>query len=278
MADCIIVVPCYNEAARLDVEAFRRFVAEDHPQRFLFVDDGSTDATLDVLRSLQASAPERFGVHALAHNRGKAEAVRQGILRALADSPAMVGFWDADLATPLDAIPEFCDVLEQNPGLQVVLGSRVRLLGRTIERRPERHAAGRIFATAASLVLGLPVYDTQCGAKLLRVGPEVRALFQRPFQTNWVFDVELLARFLRRRAPGGEPVESVLYELPLKQWRDVAGSKVRPRDFFKAFFELARIYWTYFRPGAAVGLRVLPSPESVASSKEADRPARRRAA
>ena len=219
-----IVVPCYNEAARLDLDAFLRFDAQGHPQRFLFVNDGSTDETIDLLDSLARRRPARFGIENLSCNSGKAEAVRRGVLRAMDEGAPLVGFWDADLATPLDVIPEFCRLFDADPELEIVLGSRVRLLGRRIERRATRHYLGRGFATAASLVLGLPVYDTQCGAKLFRAGEGMRSLFAVPFRSRWIFDVELLARLIRRRKAVGEAsVERGIYEYPLPEWRDVAG-------------------------------------------------------
>ena len=248
MANCTIVVPCYNEAARLNVDAFKRFAAQGFPQRFLFVNDGSTDGTRAMLETLRDSDSERFTLHDLPQNGGKAEAVRQGMLRALEGDPEFVGFWDADLATPLAAIPQFCDFLQQKPQLQILVGSRVKLLGRVIERRVLRHYLGRVFATAASMTLRLPIYDTQCGAKLFRATAEIRSLFEEPFRTGWVFDVELLARFLRgRRGNRAEPAEGAIYEWPLDEWRDVAGSKVKLWDFAKAFFELLTIYRTYMR-------------------------------
>lgn len=136
----------------------------------------------------------------------------------------------------------------------MVFGARVRLLGRAIERRAVRHYLGRVFATAASYVLGFAIYDTQCGAKLFRRSPEIQALFQQPFATRWLFDVEFLAR--RMQACRNTPlraIEHILYEYPLEEWRDVAGSKVKARDFVKAFFGLALIYWTYMRPYARTG-------------------------
>jgi glycosyltransferase involved in cell wall biosynthesis len=279
MDSCIIVVPCYNEGARLDTRAFQQFVARGYAPRFLLVNDGSTDDTAAVLDALRRWNPDRFEVCHLPRNMGKAEAVRQGVLRALDSRAESVGFWDADLATPLEAIPQFCELLRRNPRLQMVIGARVKLLGRLIERRVHRHYLGRLFATAASMVLRLPVYDTQCGAKLFRASVEIRALFEKPFCTNWIFDVELLARFIGGRKAGGlETVENSIYELPLTEWRDVAGSKVRPRDFFKSFFELARIYWTYLRPGAAPPAVSVPPAADVAGRQGDDSSRRHRAA
>ncbi len=250
MHRCVLVVPCHNEAQRLDAPRFARF-AQDHPHiGFVMVDDGSTDATGRVLRQLASRAAQSFRVLDLRRNLGKAEAVRLGMLQALDAGPEFAGYWDADLAAPLDEIHAFLSALDDDHKLQLILGSRVRLLGHRIDRNPARHVLGRAFATAASLALRLPVYDTQCGAKLFRTGPNLRLLLDTPFRTGWVFDVELLARLARIEAAGpssGAPGQG-WREIPLQSWRDVPGSKVRPAAFIRSFFELARIAWIYRRP------------------------------
>ena len=242
----LLVVPCYNEASRLDLAAFRAFAASDSSVAFLFVNDGSSDATVDRLRELEAGDREAFAVLDLPRNSGKAEAVRLGLGVAFKSNAGYVGYWDADLATPLDEIARFVSVLERLPGIEVVFGARVQLLGRSVRRSPVRHYLGRIFATAVSAVLGLPIYDTQCGAKLMRRTARLEAIFATPFGVNWTFDVELLARLIRARAGTDlPPAREVVYELPLERWHDVAGSKVKPTDFFVAFFEIGRIWYRY---------------------------------
>ncbi len=243
-----IVVPCYNEAGRLPVDAFREF-SDQHPEvRFLFVNDGSSDGTDAVLEALRRADPNHFSTLPQPRNRGKAETVRLGMLHALAQAPRYAGYWDADLATPLDEIPRFIGALEAHPERDVCFGARVQLLGRTIERRALRHYLGRVFATVASLMLELPVYDTQCGAKLFRSSPQTSALFAEPFCVSWTFDVELIARMKRDAAAGSEsdPGQRI-YELPLDRWRDVAGSKVKSGDFVKALLEMLRIWHKYLR-------------------------------
>ena len=247
-----IVVPCYNEAKRLDVERFRGFVQE-HPEiGFLFVDDGSTDRTAEVIGGLIAAAPRHFALHSQPRNGGKAEAVRSGMLRALEARPRYAGYWDADLATPLHEIPRFVAALDEHSEHEICFGSRVRLLGRSIERRPARHYLGRLFATVASYVLDLAIYDTQCGAKLFRVSGETAQLFREPFCVNWTFDVEIIARVQSRRAVSED--DTCIYELPLNEWRDVAGSKVQPSDFLKGIVEMLRIYTKYGRGGRRMRL------------------------
>lgn len=242
----VIVVPCYNEAARLRADEFQEFASSQSCVRFLFVNDGSTDLTATVLERLSSGAPHSFEVLDLPRNRGKAFAVREGMLRAFASNATFAGYWDADLATPLREIPRFIEALETSPERQICMGARVQLLGRVIERRATRHYMGRVFATAASLTLQLPVYDTQCGAKLFRVTPVTRALFAAPFITSWCFDVELIARLVRDgRSAAGPTAAELIYELPLEEWRDVAGSKVRPADFMRAFVEIIRIRRSY---------------------------------
>ena len=247
MASAIIIVPCYNEEARLDLASFRNFKNLCHKIKFLFVNDGSTDETLRLLQSLQASDCAKFSVLTLPANQGKAEAIRQGILTALSSNPDYVGFWDADLATPLDAIPAFLELAESRPDLEIIMGARVKLLGRKIERRTARHYVGRVFATTVSAMMGLAVYDTQCGAKVFRASSSIYALFQEPFSSRWIFDVEILARLIKaRRGKDLQQPEEVIYEIPLFEWRDVPGSKLRYGDFIRASWELARIYARYF--------------------------------
>ena len=102
-----------------------------------------------------------------------------------------------------------------------------------------------------SLVLGLRVYDTQCGAKMFRVTPDLRPIFGEPFRSRWIFDVEILARLIAaRRGDDSARLENYIYELPLMEWRDVHGSKLRGSDFAAAGPHLARIWWTYLRRGA----------------------------
>ncbi|MGE5215778.1 MAG: glycosyltransferase [Chloroflexota bacterium] len=248
MASATIIVPCYNEEKRLEIDSFRSFRSASHTIRFLFVDDGSTDGTLRLLKSLNAADPATFQVLHFAENHGKAEAVRRGILSAIDAHPDYVGFWDADLATPLAAIDEFIDVAESRRELELIIGSRVKLLGRNIDRRATRHYLGRLFATGVSIVLGLAVYDTQCGAKLFRVSPAMRSLFERPFLSRWIFDVEILARLIQARR--GMPLqlpEQAIFEIPLQAWRDIPGSKLTCYDFARAGWELWRIYYHYFR-------------------------------
>jgi glycosyltransferase involved in cell wall biosynthesis len=247
MASASIIIPCYNEEKRLDVASFRRFKSSLHKITFLFVNDGSTDQTLQLLQSLNASDPTKFAILNLTQNQGKAEAVRQGLLAAIGSHPDYVGFWDADLATPLDAIAEFIELAESRPELEMIIGSRVKLLGRHIERRPSRHYLGRFFATAASAVLGLAVYDTQCGAKLFRASSAI-SFFQQPFCSRWIFDVEIIARLIQaRRGKEFRQPEQVIYEVPLLDWKDIPGSKLRYSDFGRAAWELFRIRNRYFR-------------------------------
>jgi len=241
-----LVVPCYNEEHRLDAAAFRQFDAGSDRVDFLFVDDGSRDGTRRMLDSLATGdSMKRFSVLPLERNSGKAEAVRRGIVAAMEAGAEVVGFWDADLATPLSELPLFLEVLATRPAIEMVYGARVRLLGREISRRANRHYFGRVGATLISQSLGLAVYDTQCGAKLFRVNDTMREIFAKPFLSRWIFDVEIIARFVQLR--GRDSAARAIYELPLRVWHDVKGSKLRSTDFLRALRDLWKIRRAYKR-------------------------------
>jgi glycosyltransferase involved in cell wall biosynthesis len=244
VSETVVVIPCYNEADRLPVDAIRDYLRRSASVSLLFVNDGSRDATAEVLDRLASELPGQMAVHTLFKNQGKAEAVRQGMLAALERQPRFVGYWDADLATPLAEIDRFREILRERPQLLLAMGARVRLLGRRIERSAIRHYLGRVFGTCASLALAMPVYDTQCGAKLFRVTTQLPSLFATPFRSRWIFDVELLARLRKTCIDVDQAdVDERICEVPLECWRDVRGSKLRPWHILGAGWQLLRIYF-----------------------------------
>jgi glycosyltransferase involved in cell wall biosynthesis len=245
-----LVVPCYREARRLQPERFVEFLDTTEGTRLLFVDDGSPDETPRVLAALAAQRPARIEMLALTRNVGKGEAVRRGLLHAMETDTELVGFWDADLATPLELVDDFRSVLATHSNIHWVLGSRWRGLGRHIHRGAGRHYTSRVFATVASLILGLPIYDTQCGAKVFRADDLLRRSLAEPFRARWVFDVELLARLVAENRSGlGPLVDTIAYELPLSTWVHDGHSHLGWTDFLVAIGDLYGIWARYLRAG-----------------------------
>jgi dolichyl-phosphate beta-glucosyltransferase len=243
MPEVCLVVPCYNEEHRLAGDVILAFVAAHAGRHVYFVDDGSADGTMAIIDALQARDPGRIQTLHLARNGGKAETVRQGVLHAAAEQRFdVIGYWDADLSTPLIELPAMLAELDANPGCALAMGARLKRLGSTIDRAGVRHVLGRVFATAASLVLDLPVYDSQCGAKVFRAAL-ADVLFGEPFSTPWLFDVEVLARL--RNHLGKERMLDAVVEVPLRNWRDVDGSKLGPWQMAAAPAGLFRIHRRY---------------------------------
>jgi dolichyl-phosphate beta-glucosyltransferase len=241
--DLALVVPCYNEVSRLRPELFLTFVSTHPGIHLVMVDDGSVDGTGEVLDAMALAAPSAVTIVHHGPRRGKAEAVRAGVLAGLEQRAALIGFFDADLSTPLRAVDDFLAVLRLRPEVEFVIGSRVMLMGRDIRRKATRHYLGRVFATAVSHALDLPVYDTQCGAKILRANAATATLFAVPFRSPWIFDVELIARYLRLPVTAAEPARrDRIYELVLPAWHDVPGSKLRWYDFARAMVDLVYIW------------------------------------
>lgn len=242
MQKIAIVIPCYNEAERLAVDEFLGYYDRLPDARFCFVNDGSTDGTLAVLNRIQAGR-ERIAVLDLKKNLGKAGAVREGILYAVDwDDFDYAGYFDADFSTPLTEIEHFFKMLPDDCDAEVIAGSRLRRMGAHVERAWYRHYLGRIFSTLASIILRQPVYDTQCGAKLIR--PELaRKVFAEPFMTRWLFDVEMFARI--NKLLGHKRAAEVIFEVPLQKWIEKGGSKLSLKSLIRVPLELLKIYLKY---------------------------------
>jgi dolichyl-phosphate beta-glucosyltransferase len=245
MPQVCLVVPCYNEEQRFDAAGFFSFVSGRTDRSLCLVNDGSRDDTARVLENLQSRAPEQVQIVTLETNAGKGEAVRRGIVHALsAAQPEFVGYWDADGATPQEEVEGMLAVMAAHPECSMVLGSRWKRLGSHIERHAIRHVLGRVFATLASETLSLPVYDSQCGAKLFRA-QAAATLFAEPFVSKWVFDIELLARLPQSgRSDTALPGVAAI-EMPLRSWRDVKGSRLHWPSMAGMLFDLLRIWLRY---------------------------------
>lgn len=241
----IVVIPCYNEEKRLDPRSVATLIADPRIDLVL-VDDGSTDGTGALLTRLAAESGGRITALAMPRNGGKAEAVRTGVRLALdriaggATQDDLVGYLDADFATPAEEVSRMLDHMIAS-GAKVALGSRVSRLGARVRRNQARHYLGRVFATTASVVLDMSIYDTQCGAKIFRATPALRAAMAQPFRSQWVFDVELLGRLITgaEGAPPLSPEDFV--EIPLEAWEDVRGSKLGVKGALRGGMDLLRL-------------------------------------
>lgn len=231
MPTCCLVIPCFNEEQRLKLENYYDFLRSNTDYFCLFVDDGSSDRTVEILKVAASDFPQQIGVLELSQNGGKAEAVRNGMLHAK-NSPGFefVGFIDADLSAPLGVIPELKSGLVKSPTYNGAFGSRVRRMGATVERKFTRHLLGRVFATLSTKVLGIVAYDSQCGAKLFR-REVIEDLFTDRFVSNWFFDLEIILRAGKKG----------IIEIPISEWREVGGSKIKPTDFLTAPLEILKI-------------------------------------
>jgi dolichyl-phosphate beta-glucosyltransferase len=242
-----LIIPCYNEAGRLESDKFLNFILDNKDLDLFFVNDGSRDSTPEILENLSASAPLRIFLLTLETNKGKAEAVRQGFLSAMLKPYTFFGYWDADLSTPLDVLIKFLRILEENPSLLLIMGARVKLLGRNIDRKKMRHYLGRVFATLTSLLLRFSVYDTQCGAKLFRNNEIIKEIFSYPFISKWIFDVEILARLSQSLNLSKNQLGNRIIEYPLDSWREVEGSKLKTAHFVTGGIDLAKLAFKYYR-------------------------------
>ncbi len=229
MSKISLIIPCYNEALRINFNEFKNF----KDIFFLFVNDGSTDNTFSIINN---NLSENISLLNLSKNVGKGEAIRQGIthLKTLPiyNQTTWIGFWDADLSTPLDEAENFIKYAElQTLAPIAVFGSRITRLGSNIHKKMYRRILGVLFQNFANKLLSINCYDSQCGAKLFK--KEIIDLaFNQPFISPWLFDLEIIKRLKNYN----------LVEYPLNSWVHKDGSKIKIHKLFlRVIWELLKI-------------------------------------
>jgi dolichyl-phosphate beta-glucosyltransferase len=232
-ASLSVVIPAYNEAARLGntLRAVVDYLRQSIPDaEVIVVDDGSSDQTAELARQAFADSGNlRTSVISYKSNLGKGRAVRLGLLAARGD---VTLFSDADLSTPITEAPKLVEPIV-NGQYDVTFGSRAldrKLIG--VHQSWRREQGGRIFNLAVRLATGLPFWDTQCGFKAFRMSV-CRPLVEAATVDRFGFDVELL--YLAFRAGLN------LKEVPVR-WDHNEGSKVSLfSDSFKMLNEVGLI-------------------------------------
>lgn len=237
-----LVIPCFNESKRLNLSAYSDFI-KNHPSIILcFVNDGSTDDTLHKLLNFAQQQPvKQIRIVALQKNQGKAEAVREGVLAMLSDESLhldTIGFWDSDLATPLSELERFIQAFEKNNAVQAVVGFRKKEADAKIQRSFTRKIISTIMHSIIKHYIGLPIHDTQCGAKLF-TSSLASKIFETRFIARWIFDIEIFIRI--KHFLGPVSLLKNVEQLHLKAWHDVPGTTLRVRDAYKIFLELFQI-------------------------------------
>ncbi len=234
------VVPCYNEASRWNFDYWKTLFSI--PRIFwLFVNDGSTDKTGDILNKY--ADLKNVEILTLHKNVGKSAAVRSGANYIFEHhlEGKYIGFLDADGAfSPVD-INRFTneDLLVKLNELDAIWSSRVKLAGRLIDRNPVRHFLARIISALLSLRFKNMPYDTQSGLKLFTKSSTLLKIFSKEFNTRWLFELEILGRW---EQIAGQKIN--IWEEPVMGWKDVSGSKIRFKELIRIFFEITKVIFT----------------------------------
>ena len=237
----LMVVPCYNEAARWNSDYWASMTALASVD-WVFVDDGSTDQTHEKLAEFvqqQAATGACVSLLALPQNVGKGEAIRQGWLSQSDEDHDSIGFIDADGAfnrIDVERILTEFDKYVMQSHFDAVWSSRVALAGRSIDRQTSRHYIGRVVATFLSLGGHSIPYDTQSGLKLFATNPNLWESLSSPFETRWLFEIEMVANYQKNAHR-----ELSIWEMPLDFWADVAGSKIGFSESMRIMRELVKV-------------------------------------
>ena len=241
MMDLIIVIPFYNEFNRIDLEKYSYFLKKNPKVYLILVNDGSKDKTFKKLDILKEQYCKQIEIISVIKNQGKASSIRKGMLYAHDNLKAKkIGFLDADLATSFNEMLRLSSYVDEKTLL--VFGSRILKLNNKISRKRYRFIIGRIVATIISKIIKEPIYDTQCGCKVMSFSI-IPHLFSEKFISTWLFDIEI---FLRLKVKfNTTSLKKICLEIPLKKWTDTEDSRVSFLYFFKLWSDLLKIHLFY---------------------------------
>lgn len=242
-----IIVPCYNEEERFPYHDFLKFAIANKEVLLCFVNDGSRDNTLAVLRGIEFESKDNICVYNMEKNGGKSEAVRQGMLHVYKNyNLDLLGFLDADLATLPEEWLMMAKYKENYQQFGAIVGSRIQRLGANIKRDDNRSFFSSVIKKAIKRLLKTSFQDTQCGAKIFNRSL-IPFLFNQSFSTPWLFDVEIFLRLQKKF--GKTTLQNGVLEYPLMHWTEVGDSRLKLKDTIKIPLQLLQLYKQYHLVG-----------------------------
>ncbi len=222
-----VVIPAYNEEKRIKdslLKILRYLKKKRYSFEIIFVDDGSTDNTVKIVRSINSN----IRILKNKKNYGKGYSVKKGMKNAVYN---LILFTDADLATPIEELDKLIKPI--NEGYDIAIASRNLPMSDLVVKQPfYRQILGKGFPLIVNFFFNLGIKDTQCGFKLFKAKAAKKII---RLQKNWgfSFDVELL--YIAKKQ--GMRIK----EVPAR-WIDKAGSKVSPiKDALKMFIDILKI-------------------------------------
>jgi glycosyltransferase involved in cell wall biosynthesis len=225
LSHVLICVPCYKESRRLP-RFLEQIAASDSESnshlKILFLEDGSGQQEQSEFLSILESAKARFKYIELQykifpHNRGKGAVLRDGFRVGMSMGCDAIGFIDGDGATPFREMSGMVHELMLQNDTDMIIGSRIKCLGKTVSRSLKRHLSGRIFATILSNLYDIPVYDSQCGAKIFKSRVLSDKVLELCDDNRWLFDTQFLIYLFK----AGYTIRERMVD-----WTDIPGSKV----------------------------------------------------
>ena len=239
-----MVIPCFNEEKRFDKLKWQAIVNNFEDCCWIFVNDGSSDNTTFLLNELTGDNVYQLE---LQMNHGKGNAIRAGFNYVINPPPLTslakvnffrLGYIDSDGAFDLTDIKRLFLIAEEKaqsiPPYKLIIGSRVKLAGREIDRSKIRHYLGRLVATFICLGWEKAPYDTQSGFKIFALDSNFREAVKNPFRTSWFFDIELILRL--------DAINSLqIWETPLMKWEEIGQSSIKATRYLDIFQQMITI-------------------------------------
>ena len=244
MIKFFIVVPCYNEEKRLDLNHFYQFSQQNKEYKILFVDDGSNDNTLDILKKLSFNS-ENIRYISYKKNRGKSYAVRTGVLNILDNNMVentYIGFLDADLSISTEDIDKLYKTAILNPKLGFIYYMKNKK--QYYSKKYVRYLISNILKIMNNKLYNINIDDTQCGCKIFK-SKVAEIIFREEFNSKWLFDLEIFLRLIENYTK--TYLDDFTCGISNKRIKYAEKSKIKTTIFLQVILDYITIYRRYNR-------------------------------